>query len=347
MIEWLDFTDEQRKAMIDEAEQSSGILAKAIEKDWWVTLVLKALFQSKYKEFIVFKGGTSLSKGWDLIARFSEDIDLALSPVAFGMKYLENPNKGHVQKLKKKGCSFTSNELTTDLKNQLIALGLGVDEVDIIAAPVPDDFPDTDPQTIFVKYRSLYDPNPYLPDEVKIEVSVRSTRTPVTQVNIQSLLVKYYGNEVYKEEPFQVEVVEARKTFIEKMFLLHEEFGKPDKSKIRTERMSRHLYDLSKMSTLQVAKEALSAHNLYDYLIKHREWYSRISWVDYTSLGHLTLSFIPVEEVDDLYRKDYATMREQMIYEDEPATYDEIIDNLKKLLVAVRIKYQTYPDTKY
>lgn len=64
MIGWLQLTDEQRKAVIDEAEQISGITAKAIEKDWWVTLVLKALFRSAYKDFMVFKGGTSLSKGW-------------------------------------------------------------------------------------------------------------------------------------------------------------------------------------------------------------------------------------------------------------------------------------------
>ena len=71
MTGWLKLTDSQRKATIDEAEQISGISAKAIEKDWWVTLALKALFQSAYAEYMIFKGGTSLSKCWKLIARFS------------------------------------------------------------------------------------------------------------------------------------------------------------------------------------------------------------------------------------------------------------------------------------
>ena len=71
MTGWLKLTDSQRKATIDEAEQISGITAKAIEKDWWVTLTLKALFQSAYARHMVFKGGTSLSKCWKLIARFS------------------------------------------------------------------------------------------------------------------------------------------------------------------------------------------------------------------------------------------------------------------------------------
>lgn len=71
MIGWLKLTDVQRKATIDQAEQISGIAAKAIEKDWWVTLTLKALFQSSLARYMVFKGGTSLSKGWNLISRFS------------------------------------------------------------------------------------------------------------------------------------------------------------------------------------------------------------------------------------------------------------------------------------
>jgi predicted nucleotidyltransferase component of viral defense system len=87
MTGWLKLTNEQRIATLTQAESQSGINAKAIEKDWWVTLALKALFQSAYSIRIVFKGGTSLSKGWKLISRFSEDIDIALDPEAFDMKY--------------------------------------------------------------------------------------------------------------------------------------------------------------------------------------------------------------------------------------------------------------------
>lgn len=82
MTGWLKLTDEQRRTSIAQAAVASGIAAKAIEKDWWVTLTLKALFESPYAKFFIFKGGTSLSKGWKLIERFSEDIDIALDPMA-------------------------------------------------------------------------------------------------------------------------------------------------------------------------------------------------------------------------------------------------------------------------
>ena len=87
MINWLQLTDKQRKTSVNQASLKSGISAKAIEKDWWVTLTLMALFQSAFAEYLVFKGGTSLSKCWKLIERFSEDIDIALDPEALPMTH--------------------------------------------------------------------------------------------------------------------------------------------------------------------------------------------------------------------------------------------------------------------
>lgn len=339
MIGWLQLTNEQRKAVIDEAEQLSGISAKAIEKDWWVTLVLKALFQSTYRDYMVFKGGTSLSKGWNLISRFSEDIDIALDPQAFGMKYIEHPSKNHVEKLKREGCEFTSNALRVELEKQFKKIGVSEGMITVQAAPVPANHPDTDPQTLLVGYPSLYEPSTYIADEVKIEVSVRSLRIPFTAVAIESLLHAINPKSTYAETPFLVDAVEPKKTFLEKIFLLHEEFGKPDKTKIKTERMSRHLYDLFKMMHTEIAANALADDELYDHLIQHREWYSRISWVDYKSLGHTTVSFLPSAEMMDDYQKDYQTMQEQMIYEDA-APFDKVITDLKLLQGKLRLKHE-------
>ena len=79
MSKWIDFSLDERKAMIQGVVEARQIDEAAAEKDWWVTAVLYALFHSSVSEYLLFKGGTSLSKGWDIINRFSEDIDLALS----------------------------------------------------------------------------------------------------------------------------------------------------------------------------------------------------------------------------------------------------------------------------
>lgn len=340
MTGWLKLTDDQRRETLTQAQVRSGIIVKALEKDWWVTLTLKALFQSAYGQCMVFKGGTSLSKGWKLISRFSEDIDIALDPQAFGMTYEESPSKNYVNQLKRQGCAFTSNELRQDLSTQFTNLGVPEEVISVEAEPVPLSRPDTDPQTLHIRYPSLYEPNPYIADEVKIEVSVRSLRTPYTVRPILSILSEVFPNQAYVEIPFNVDIVEPRKTFLEKAFLLHEEFNKPDKTRIRYERMSRHFYDLIMNMNNGIADGALADHDLYDHLIRHRQGYSRISWVDYSSLNHTTLSFLPPAEMMHLYRDDYAIMQEHMIYE-ESLPFEKVIEQLKYLQGLFRLKMNT------
>jgi predicted nucleotidyltransferase component of viral defense system len=208
MAGWLQLKDEQRRATVEQAAIQSGISAKAIEKDWWVTLTLKALFQSAYANHIVFKGGTSLSKCWKLIERFSEDIDIALDPEAFSISYEENPTKSFLEKLRRKGCEFTSNELKLELEKQFAALDIAKDVITIEAEPVPEKFPDTDPQILHIKYRSLYEANEYLADEVKIEVSVRSLKIPFASKSVQSILHEVLPNKAHEEIPFPVSAAE-------------------------------------------------------------------------------------------------------------------------------------------
>ncbi len=123
MIAWLNIAPEQRKTTLAQASARSGIIEKAIEKDWWVTLTLQALFATPYAAGLIFKGGTSLSKCWKLINRFSEDIDIAMSPSLFDMEYVERPSRSFLSRLKKKGCAFTSNQLKNALIDRFIAMG--------------------------------------------------------------------------------------------------------------------------------------------------------------------------------------------------------------------------------
>ena len=77
---WLNNEIVDRLAMLQQTEvEHPGVNQIAIEKDWWVTVTLKALFQTDCRDSLIFKGGTSLSKGFNIIERFSEDIDLAIN----------------------------------------------------------------------------------------------------------------------------------------------------------------------------------------------------------------------------------------------------------------------------
>ena len=86
MTLWLNHTIDERIAMLQRAEEKFRINQVAIEKDWWVTVVLNALFKCSCADQLIFKGGTSLSKGWNLIERFSEEIDLSVNHEFFGIE---------------------------------------------------------------------------------------------------------------------------------------------------------------------------------------------------------------------------------------------------------------------
>ncbi len=329
MTSWLSLTDEQRRTTLEQASVRAGIMAKAIEKDWWVTLLIKALFQTEFARFCIFKGGTSLSKGWKLIERFSEDIDIALDPAAFGMEYVRAPTHSYVKKLKRAGCQFTSTSLKEAITQAFTDLGIAKGVVEIVADEVPADLPDKDPQSLFIRYTSLYNPHPYLADEVKMEFSVRSLKEPYALIWVQSLLNEFFPNPVYREEPFEVVAVEPKKTILEKAFLLHEKFETGFPGAVNDDRQSRHIYDLVRLMDSPAGKEALTDTGLFDALVAHRRHYIRLSGMNYETLHPKTLNFVPTIDLIHLYfEKDYMEMRRSMIY-GNTHEFDELIRRLK------------------
>lgn len=328
MTGWLKLTDDQRRETLNQVQLLTDINVKAIEKDWWVTLVLKALFQTPMAGHFMFKGGTSLSKGWKLIPRFSEDIDIALHPNAFGRDYLVNSSHSYVKQLKREGCAFTSTTIKDALQKSMFSLGVPEGMLEIIAEEVKQTMPDKDPQSLYVNYPSLYDPNPYLADAVKIEFSVRSLAEPSEGIQIHSLLDEYFPNPAYAETSFAVRTVVPRKTFIEKVLLLHEKFANPALSKFQGDRMSRHLYDLVIMMQTTVMQEALNDKQLFNSLLQHRAGYIRV--INYEGMTVESLAFIPSADLMELYQQDYEFMQANMIYRESP-DFDNLLKELKWL----------------
>jgi hypothetical protein len=330
MIKWLSLTKGQRLATLRAASAASGgIPMKALEKDWWVTLVLKAIFQTQYAPYLLFKGGTSLSKCWKLIERFSEDIDLALD-----RNFIANdvPHWGHTQikKLKKQACAFTSNELKNAVEQALYDLGVPEGMVRIEAGAVKETVPDKDPQELLVHYESVTDKLEYVDDPVKIEVSARSLKEPWQECTIQSLVDEHLPSSPYTEKPFAVPAVEPSRTFWEKIFLLHEEFQK-EHDKIRHFRMSRHFSDLFHIRHTNHGKAAIADEQLFNTISQHREQFSFLPWVDYSLHRKGRISFLPPTDVlMAAYRKDYESMSTTMFYGSAPP-FDKLIKTLREL----------------
>ncbi|HVB04146.1 MAG TPA: nucleotidyl transferase AbiEii/AbiGii toxin family protein [Chitinophagaceae bacterium] len=336
MTGWLlNLNEEERRTTIEQAAINCGVVSQAMEKDWWVTLTLKAIFQTTFAPHLLFKGGTSLSKCWKLIERFSEDIDLAIDR-SF-LKYDDQLSRSKIKQLKKAACVFTSTKLKDAIEQQLSILGVPNGMIQIKAEAVKETQPDKDPQVLYLHYPTLFEPITYLPNSVKIEVSALSLNEPFSNCEVVSLLHEHFPIEEYPEHPFVVRAIDARRTFLEKAFLLHEEFAKTDKLKI--DRKSRHLYDLERIMDNTVhGHAAMSDMQLYRTIVDHRKLFYALRWIDYETHNPATIDFIPTGDVLASFEKDYETMRAQMIYTPQPLTFAELMERMKQL----QERFRTY-----
>lgn len=321
-----DLTDNDRRDIIDYVSGKTGFLRNVVEKDWWVTSVLRAIFSLPYADNVSFKGGTNLSKCWGLIQRMSEDIDIGISRefLGFGGELSKNQIS---DKLRRSSCSFVRNIMRNDVENALVAQGISPDA--IIVTVEETKVSTVDPETIYVAYRSLYDGNGYVLPQVKIEVSGRSMTEPVSKVSVRSYISENLPTLTFQDNPVEVNAVIPQRTFLEKLFLLHEEFSKPS-SEIRIERMSRHLYDVSRIMKTNIAEEAIKDDALYNSVIEHRRKFIGLKGFDYDTLKKATLRVVPEGKVRRNWEEDYKNTVANMVMGEAPS-FDVIIKDLEIL----------------
>ncbi len=325
-MKFIDIDAAEQRQILDSLQTRIGLKSAIIEKDWWVTAVLRALFQLHYSQQISFKGGTNLSKCWHIIERMSEDADIGITREFLGFE--GKLSKAQISdRLRRAACSFVRDKLQHDLREQMIKDGINPDKFKVYVNITP--VSTTDPEVIFVEYEQIASPISYIPPVVKIEVSGRSMSEPIEDVFIDSLIDSAVPGAVFAEPKFLVRAVMAKRTFLEKIFLLHEEFTKGD-GQIRIDRMSRHLYDVHRMLNTPISEQALSDRQLYETVIEHRRTFIGLKGFDYSTLGKRTLNFIPPESIYDTWKKDYETMQEEMIY-GESIPFDDMIAELRVL----------------
>lgn len=307
MKHWQQYNTEDRLDLLYITSAAKGLPQLAVEKDWWVMMVLKALSNTHYAEYYSFKGGTSLSKGWQLIDRFSEDIDIALKRE--GKFAISSTSNNQIAKVRRIARHYIIRDLPQELKEQLSLMGI----TDFVIEPITHLDKEgqsvelratTHPSVILVKYKSvLPDISEYIQPQVKIEISCLSMDEPVEKKAMQSFIAQ----EVPGAENVIVEfnTVLPTRTFLEKLMLLHEEFQKENP---RTKRMSRHLYDILRIMNSPFGVDAVNDCELYNEIVKHRSIFNRLDCVDYSTLNKQTIKFIPPQNVIDEYRDDYNTM---------------------------------------
>ena len=185
MKHWQQYSEQERLQLLDITAAQKGLPRIAVEKDWWVTMTLKALTTTEYAPLMSFKGGTSLSKGWSLINRFSEDIDIALRREdRFAISSTSNNQLAKVRRVAR---HYIVKELPGELEKALSDFGVTGFSVKPKLSRNKDGVmvelsATTHPSTIFVEYQSAVpELSDYIKPQVKIEITCLSMDEPVEQ----------------------------------------------------------------------------------------------------------------------------------------------------------------------
>ncbi|MEW4924598.1 nucleotidyl transferase AbiEii/AbiGii toxin family protein [Algibacter sp. 2305UL17-15] len=328
MKEWFNLTQDRQKTIIAQVSAKTGLPSFAVEKDFWVTQCLNASFNLEVSSNLIFKGGTSLSKAWSIIERFSEDIDLCINRKVLGFE--GELSKTQISRLRKASCKYTSTELPKLLETELLKNGLKTFKIEVRETNDSD----KDPQVIEIHYNSITEPIPYMLPKVIVEVGARSLIEPTESREIQSLIGIQYPEQKFSGIPFSIPTVLPKRTFLEKIFLLHEEFQKRDEY-IRTERMTRHHYDLEKLMDTEHGMEALLDEDLYSIIVKHRSKFNLLRGLNYSNHSPEKVSILPPKGKLKEWKNDYEIMRESMIY-GESLNFEGLIDRITELEVRLK-----------
>lgn len=320
-------TDKEEKvAVFNAIATQKGMKPFAVEKDWWVSRTLEIIFQMEIAKHLVFKGGTSLSKAWNLINRFSEDIDLAIDKDFFG--FTGELGRNQRDKLRKKASLYTTGTFFKELQAAFIKKGFVDLDFKIIEAKDSDQ----DPRVLEIYYPNVINSSSeYVLPRVQIEVSCRSLREPFSVKKFGALVDEVYADKDFVEPLFEVPTVNPERTFLEKVFLLHEEFHRPEE-KMRVDRLSRHLYDIYHLTNAGIAEKAINNKELYETIVAHRYKYSRVGEIDYNLHNPKTVNPMPINEKLEEWKADYAKMKEDMIYDEIKPSFEDLINNIEDLL---------------
>ena len=322
MNNWLTLPKEEQIELFTQIGVKTNLPPQAVEKDAWVTLMLRMIFTSDLANHLIFKGGTSLSKAFNLIQRFSEDIDLGIDRRFLGFE--GDLSKGQIRRLRRACHTFVSTDLAELLQKQLLEYGVDESLFELIVENTQ--VSDQDPETIKVNYQSLFDEVAYLPKRVLIEVSSRSLIEPNQEVAIKSMIDEHYSETDFAETESVVNTTNPQKTFLEKLILLHEEFQKPQE-KIRHLRMSRHFYDIGQILDSEYGQAAIKNTELFESIIAHRKVLTPMKTTDYENLTLQSLNIIPPDEFLDNYKSDYKEMQSSMIH-GESLDFDTLLEKI-------------------
>jgi hypothetical protein len=329
----------ERQVLFTETAARMGAPSAVIaEKDFWVCWTLHHLFALEFRPTLLFKGGTSLSKAFGLIERFSEDIDLTLNRGELGFAGGEDPLKiagrkrraRQIKALAEASGRAVREELAPRLREAFARI-LGSEGWEIEVVERDDGQVD-----LHFRYPPALAPEDYgglayIAPLVRMEIGARSDQEPAERVAIRSYAAEHLPD-VFTRRDTEVLVLAPERTFWEKATIFHAENHRPlegDRRPPAWRQLSRHAYDLVMLERGGVAQRALERLDLLEAVARHKDAFFHTGWSRYSEARPGSLRLMPSGALVGALRADYAQMQ-PMFFGPAPS-FDELMDALRGL----------------
>ena len=319
---------DERSLFFRQYQQTRGIDPVIVEKDFWVCWLLGRIFStSELGDTCVFKGGTSLSKVFHAIERFSEDIDVGVSPTSLGMSEAdldEAPSNTLRHKRMKKieaACGQTVSQRWQPRLEQLAREILGAKPEGGDWLSYRFDEASHSPILLFHYPGALPRGVTYIAREVRIEFGSLTDQRPTGRHRIEPMVAALVP-EAFTDFAVDVVALEVERTFWEKATILHAEFHRPAENAIR-DRLARHYADFAALWQHESARQARTRFDLLERVRVHKSKFFSSAWANYDAAIPGTLRLVPPPHRIAELRADYDAMRQMFL--DDPLDFDELI----------------------
>ena len=272
----------ERGELFEQTADRLQIQAALIEKDFWVSWVLKQIFSIEhFRGRFLFKGGTSLSKVFGAIRRFSEDIDLAVDYTMLGFTGSRDPTSTGRSRTKQLALM---DEMLAECRRYIKAVFVpSLSERFESILGTTDDWclsvDELDPHIVRFQYPRILGPLGYVAPQVVLELGTHAEFVPRGDFPIRPLAATEFPN-FFDEPEATVTSILAKRTFWEKATILHAEYYRPTEKKLPN-RYSRHYYDLAMLARGGVKDSALSDIELLAQVVRHKQAFYPAAWAKY------------------------------------------------------------------
>ena len=319
-----DLSDTERRDALEVVERASVHKAHLLEKDIWVVATLGVLFHAPFAEHLIFKGGTSLSKVWQAIRRFSEDVDITYDIRAFAPDLVADtgdealPPTRSQQKRWTRAIRARLDEWVRDQALPVVRKGLAN------AGFTADVHADGD--QLFVRYESLFEEIDFVRPEVKLEFGARSTGDPHASRPVVCDAAAFLPDLMFPET--RPCAMLAERTFWEKATAIHV-YCRQERR--RGERLSRHWHDLARLDEAGIVASALADRELARSVARHKTMFfiendARGERIDYEAAVSGGLRLIPSGTAHAVLADDYARMQADGMLLDEGEPFDALME---------------------